>query len=54
MPDGRVTVDEAVTLVGVALGSRDAALCTRGDTNGDARISIDEIVAAVNALLTGC
>ena len=52
--DGRVSVDEAVTLVGVALGSRDAALCARGDTNRDGRITIDELVAAVTALLTGC
>ncbi|MEO8604390.1 MAG: hypothetical protein ABI629_17585, partial [bacterium] len=52
--DGRVTVNEAVTLVALALGNGDVAACARGDGNADGRISVDELVAAVNALLTGC
>jgi pimeloyl-ACP methyl ester carboxylesterase len=46
--DGRVTSDELLTLVNIAL--RSGAV----DLDGDDRISVDEIVAAVNGALKGC
>ncbi len=52
--DGTVSVDELVTLAGVALGNIPASACLPGDSNHDERISIDEIVAAVNHAVAGC
>jgi len=52
--DGRVSVDELVKLVNIALGRQPLSNCSAGDTNGDGEITIDEIVRAVNRLLVGC
>lgn len=52
--DGRVSVDELVKLVNIALGRQPLSNCSAGDTNGDGEITIDEIVRAVNRLLAGC
>lgn len=51
---GTVTVDEIVSMVNVALGSRPVADCSAGDRNGDGEITVDEIVAAVNNALGEC
>jgi pimeloyl-ACP methyl ester carboxylesterase len=52
--DGQVTIDELVTMVNIALGSRPVADCSAGDTSGDGEITIDEIIQAVNRALSGC
>jgi len=52
--DGVVTIDELVTMVNIALGSRPVADCSAGDTSGDGEITIDEIIQAVNRALNGC
>lgn len=49
-----VTVNELVTGVGTSLGSSTTASCTAMDRNGDGRVTVDELVAAVNAALRGC
>jgi hypothetical protein len=49
-----VTVDELLTMVNIALGTADVSACTAGDANRDGQVTIDEILAAVNAELTGC
>jgi predicted outer membrane repeat protein len=52
--DGRVTVDELITLILVPLTPVDIDRCPAGETNGDRTITIDELVGAVNAALSGC
>ena len=52
--DGRVTVNELVTLVNIALGTADIGTCTAGDANEDGKITIDDIVTGVNNALDGC
>jgi hypothetical protein len=41
-------------MVNLALSDGDVAGCLAGDPNGDRRVSIDEIVTAVNRALNGC
>jgi len=52
--DGKVTVDELLTMVNVALGSGDVTSCTAGDSVVDGRITVDELVEAVGNALNGC
>jgi uncharacterized repeat protein (TIGR03803 family) len=52
--DGRVTINELLVMVNVALGSAPSTDCRFGDTNGDNAIAIDEIIAAVHNALAGC
>lgn len=52
--DRTVTVDEIVTMVNIALGSRPVADCLAGDRSGDGEITVDEIVTAVNNALGEC
>jgi hypothetical protein len=40
--------------VNIALGSADVLTCLAGDANGDAMVTVNEIVAGVNATLNGC
>ncbi|GIW44581.1 MAG: hypothetical protein KatS3mg077_1863 [Candidatus Binatia bacterium] len=49
--DDRVTVEEIVTLVRLALGEDNASACPAADTNQDGAVTIEEIVAAVQTLL---
>ena len=51
---GKVTIDDILTMVNIALGSANVSVCTPGDTNNDSHITIDEILAAVNNALTSC
>jgi hypothetical protein len=51
---GQVSVDDLLTMVNVALGSAPITACKAGEANGDERIGIDEILAAVNNALYGC
>ena len=52
--NGRVSIDELVTGVAIALGRRSIADCRALDGNGDGRISVGELVAGVSRLLLGC
>ncbi len=52
--DQQVTVDEVVTMVGIALGNEQLTACAAGDANGDGMITVDEILSAVNNALNGC
>jgi hypothetical protein len=52
--DGQVTVNELINGVSIALGTAPLAGCSLLDTNGDATVSIDELLGAVNNLLSGC
>jgi hypothetical protein len=52
--DQAVTVDELLTMVNIALGTREAGACVAGDANHDNEITIDEILTAVNKALDGC
>ena len=51
--DHRVSINELVTAVGIALGSS-GATCPAIDTTGDGEVGIAELVAAVNSALRGC
>ncbi len=52
--DQQVTVDEIVTMVGIALGNGQRSDCRAGDANNDGLITVDEILSAVNNALNGC
>jgi hypothetical protein len=52
--DGQVTIDELITMVNIALGTKPVSECSVGDTSGDGDITIDEIIQAVNRALNGC
>jgi hypothetical protein len=47
--NGRVTVDEVVLGVNLALGKREIGECAALDRDSDGRIGVDELVAAVHA-----
>ncbi|HXQ22955.1 MAG TPA: hypothetical protein VN812_14855, partial [Candidatus Acidoferrales bacterium] len=51
--DGKVTVDELLRCVNMALTGNDSA-CPPCDVNGDGAITVDEILTAVTAALDGC
>lgn len=52
--DGRVAVNELVSVVRVALGIADASACVAGDANRDGITQIGELVTAVRRSLDGC
>jgi ELWxxDGT repeat protein len=52
--DRRVSIDELVVGVSIALGQESLESCGQLDRNTDARISIDELIAALNQALSGC
>lgn len=52
--DGRVLVDEIVRGVTVALGGTGLEECGAYDRNLDAAVTVDELLVAVSAALTGC
>jgi hypothetical protein len=52
--DGAVTVDELITAVNIALGSRTLEACPSLDAGGDGQVGIDELIAAVRRGLDGC
>jgi len=51
--NGRVTIDELVAAIGIALGTSDAS-CAAADSDADGVIRIAELVAAVARALNGC
>jgi hypothetical protein len=52
--DARVTIDEVLTMVGVALGSLPLDRCLAADTSGDHTVTVDEILAAIRYVPCGC
>jgi len=49
-----VTVDELVRGVKIALQTLSLSDCPEFDTSGDRTVTVDEIVQAVGATLSGC
>ncbi|MFI5364601.1 MAG: FG-GAP-like repeat-containing protein [Candidatus Binatia bacterium] len=52
--NGRVTVDDILTMANIALGNTPVTTCEAGDANHDGEITVDEILTAVNHALSGC
>jgi hypothetical protein len=52
--DRQITIEELVRGVGVVLGTLAIGVCRAADRDGDGRVTIDEVVAAVRAALEGC
>lgn len=52
--DSRVTVDEIMAAVHVALGHVGVASCNPADRNHDNLVAVEELVASVRAALRGC
>ncbi len=52
--DGKVTVDEILTMLDIALGNVSVSACPAGDLNLDGQITVDEILVAVARALNGC
>ncbi|MFI5364072.1 MAG: DUF1566 domain-containing protein [Candidatus Binatia bacterium] len=52
--NGVVSVDEILIGVEIVLGEADLSRCPSFGINGDMRVTVDEILAAVNNALTGC
>ncbi|MDX2171248.1 MAG: hypothetical protein SF182_29535 [Deltaproteobacteria bacterium] len=52
--DRRVTIDELVSGVNIALGGPAVSTCPAMDANGDGAVGIDELVRAVGAALGSC
>ncbi len=52
--DGRVRIGEVVIGTGIALGQRSLEDCPASDADGDARVAIEELTAAVRSALKGC
>jgi hypothetical protein len=49
-----VTVDEILTLEDIVFGSLSSSTCPEGDANNDGRITVDDILTAVQHALNGC
>jgi len=47
-------VDEILLGVNIALGNSPLSRCGNFAVNGDESVTVDEIIAAVNAALNGC
>lgn len=52
--DSRVTIDELVRGVRIALETPELADCPAFDSKGDTRVTIDELITAVQGALGGC
>jgi len=52
--DGEVSVDELIVGVNIALQRMPLTACEGLDVNGDAMVSVDELVAAIANALGGC
>ncbi len=52
--DGTVTVDDLVTGISIALGTRPLAACPSFDAGDEGRVTVDELIAAVNNTLEAC
>lgn len=52
--NGTVMIDDILKMVNVALGGLDLTACMAGNANGDDKITISEIIMAVNNALSSC
>jgi hypothetical protein len=52
--DEVVTVDEILSLMQIALGADRLEICPAADGSGDGRVTVDEIVGAIDVALAGC
>jgi arylsulfatase A-like enzyme len=52
--DGMVSVAELVLSVGIALDQQPLGRCAAADRDGDTRVDVSELIAAVSAALSGC
>lgn len=52
--DGRVTIDEIVLGINMALDLRDIAACPSLDIDGSAQVTVDELVWSVTAAINDC
>lgn len=52
--DGRITINEIVLAVNIALDRADLSACPAADGDGDGRVSINDLVRAVTGSLDGC
>jgi hypothetical protein len=52
--DGMVSIGELLRGVNINLGRSDVSTCAAMDRNGDERVAIDELLAAVGSALAGC
>jgi hypothetical protein len=52
--DDRVTIDELVQGVNIALRNRPVTVCPNADQDGNHAVTIEELVAAVTNALDGC
>ena len=51
---GTVGIEELVRGVNIALGAQQVSVCPAFDTSHDDRVSVNELIQAVNAALNGC
>jgi hypothetical protein len=49
-----VTIDDLITMVDIALGTKEFSTCTAGDVDGNGQITVNEIISGVNNALHGC
>jgi len=52
--DGRVSIEELVSGIGISLGAAALEACAALDEDGDTRVSVDELIAAVASALHEC
>ncbi len=52
--DGKVTINDLIRAVSIALGATPIDRCRSADQNRDGRLSISELIQAVRAALDGC
>ena len=52
--DNSVSIAELITGVNIALGLKPLTTCSPFDRNGDHRVTVDELIAAVGSALAGC
>ncbi len=49
-----MTVADLLTMINIDLGNAALSACNLGDANGDGRITLDEVLLAMNNALNGC
>jgi len=52
--DERVSINELITAVRIALGAADLGVCPAADGDGDEKVAVAELVQGVRAALDGC
>jgi hypothetical protein len=52
--DGKVSIDEILAGVSIALGTESLSMCAAFDANDDGQVTVDELLAATAHALNGC